>query len=301
MKTFKKALVIIMITVFASIPFSFSSASETGGLDPDIEAVIRGQLSEAETKLLFNPANYDSKLNSKLNGMPLENYPVLRVYTEMLWDKADYSFEALAEYADSCSSKFGYWQYLVLAEKPFALSLLKQYGIPELGIQYDYLEGVYFSKGVPSYVTDIMSMTGVITFDNEEYRVEGINCYDVLSSWLGAVVFIKTDRGVLVKYYEDAEAEGELFYQADYAEKAKAYYEYITSPEHNYDENGYGLGGGSISLRQFLMNRDKYEVKKPEPSSNGSVTKYVLMACGAALIAAAAVLKALKLKKRKRV
>ncbi len=260
------ALACFVLTAAMSAAFAVQ-----GSLDPAVAEVIRAQLSTEEAAMLSDPA----ALEQELEGVWTEGLPVLRVFTEIYWEKAGLTLEELTAWADACSGGNGFRDYVVFAEEPFRIRAISGDGALRVGLADD------FRNGVPRYIADIASSAGTVSFRGAKCVIEGISCFDALSLHMGAAVYFNTDKGVLVKYYEYADSEGELFSGEDFAEKAAAYNEYLTSYEHNYNENGEALGGAA-GFAGFL--KERYDTRGAQMSG----LKYAAAAFGVLALAAAA-------------
>lgn len=267
MKSLVKLIAIMLIVPIAFIVCSPVFASNSNNrLDPFIAELIQEQLTEEELAALSDTDKYDQNLL----GKQIMGYPILKVYTEVFWEKADLSLDELVSFADRYSNDLGFSDYVVFAENPFRIRMLNNGADIHIG-KVD--EGW---NNIPTYVSDLMTTSNKIVFQNNEYRIKGIRCFDALSSQQGAVVYFDTDKGALVKYYENSYSESIIYSEKDFSEKATAYYEYITSQQHNYNDDGEPLGGSMISFAAFLKNEKTASSDSVRKRGN---VKSVLISC----------------------
>ena len=130
-----------------------------------------------------------------------------------------------------------------------------------------------------------------MVFEGESCKIENIYCFDSTTSIFGASVYIKTDKGVFVKYYEYAHSQGVVFTETEFRKAAAEYYAFISSYENNYDENGEGLGG-TITFAEFLNSGAHGQT--PETGSGLAPVYIVLIICAAALALLPAVFKTIR-------
>ncbi|MBR5767091.1 MAG: hypothetical protein IKX86_00245 [Clostridia bacterium] len=271
-----------LITLAFAIIFAFSSAIilfveadyTNQVMDGKIIDVIKSQLSPEEYSELMATENYNNSLESDA----LKDYPILRVYNSVYWEYASNPFnEFMSKVLSSDSKKQHHLRYVVFGREVFSVVMLKwEDGSVTIGKARDY------DDSVPSMISDIINLQETIEVDGERYTIKNIYCFDETSSFKGAVLYLITDSGIFVKYYENESAEGMLFTEDDFRIKASEYHRYITSYEHNYNEKGEALGGRNVSFAEYLDLAPTF-LRNPGTSP----WKIILATCAAAAVIAA--------------
>ena len=83
----------------------------------------------------------------------------------------------------------------------------------------------YNNSEIPTYVQDLSNpLKDIVT--NQDCQLEGIYCFDANSSHQGTAVYIKTNQGVYVKFYENTTSSAKVFSEEEFRNMADAYYEY---------------------------------------------------------------------------
>ena len=206
-------------------------------IDQDIAQIIHSQLSEDDQNILKNSG-----------GFEVPNAPILKIYDEIFWALAGESLETILTKAEADCQAKTWREYYVFSDEPYLIRTFQnQIWKPD-------------NEKVPQYVKDIYGLSKYITVNGKESELKGIYCFDILSSYLGAAVYLQTDTGVLVKYYETSRSEAQVFFEDEFQAYGTEYFEYITSYELNHDENGSPLGGVHVPLAEYLNGRPLSEI-----------------------------------------
>lgn len=273
----------VIVTVFIAAAFSFGVFAETSlnGMDEDIISIINSQLTEQELSVLTDESNYDpSFAGASLNGVP-----ILRVHNSIYWKYSDKPLDELIAEAERYEDSISKYFYIVFDEEPYEIYVQNKDGAISIW------KAALWPDDVRTFFTDIADLSGETVIDGKSCKIENIYCFDSTNSMGGATVYLRTDKGVFVKYYEDGRSEGVIFTEAEFRNAAADYYDYITSYEYNYNESGEGLSG-TISLIEFLNSNSHGQA--PETGSSLTPVYIVLIICAAALALFPAVFKMIR-------
>ena len=94
-----------------------------------------------------------------------------------------------------------------------------------------------------TYAKDIANLSVQTEILGKQCKISQIVGFDEGHSHKGTAIYVVTDQGIFVRYYPDYISEGVWLTEQDYQTYAKAFYEYTTSYEYNYNENGEALNG----------------------------------------------------------
>lgn len=126
-----------------------------------------------------------------------------------------------------------------------------------------------------------MQIDDTVTILDNIVKVNNIFCFDSLNSHTGAAVYLITDNGVFVKYYEQSTSEAVCYSEEDFRLFMSEYYHFLTSCEHNYNENGEPLGGETPSLTAYLR-----EHPVPNDVQNDKTVLFVWLGIGLSVLTA---------------
>ncbi len=225
------AIFVLLIILLATGVLADEAVPQETLLDEKIAAVLKNQTNQEELEILQDTELYDDE---SMGGRVITEQPVLKMYP-VLWAIADQPLEEMLAAGEDRVSQRNHWRYLVLDDAPYVGIFLK--GKNLVGVNEEYPDKL------PNYISDIMEMTETLVVDKQEYQINGIYCFGQRTSYQEFAVYLVTDKGVFVKYYEDLYAEGQLFPEEEFRKYAAAYYAYRTSYENNYDEDGNALAG----------------------------------------------------------
>ena len=268
-----KRIVLLLITavfIIATIPLAVFADDTRHDMDEEIADIIDSRLTEAERVLLSD----GSKYSDSLKDVTLDGLPILKVY-QLHWEYSDKPLDELVAAVDKSDGKLKASFYVVFDEDPYKICVLKK----DDGSVLIGKTGA-LSDTTPTFFTDIKNLSGEMVFEGESCKIENIYCFDSTTSFFGASVYIKTDKGVFVKYYEYEQSQGVVFTETEFRKAAAEYSAFISSYEYNYDENGEGLNG-TLSFAEFL--NSGVHGQKPETGSSLTPVYIVLIVCAAAL------------------
>ena len=263
-------------------------------MDTRVVSLINGQLSNAELSVL------------KASGIPelvadgqfRSEYPVLKIYHELFTPKVGEPLETRLVEAEASYTQVNYTEYVQLNTKPYRIRVMNQNSNPSV-----FIDRECYSSTIPTYIADMMELSE--TFITEDTCVlEGIYCFDAENSHQGIAVYLKTDKGVYVRYYENSLSEAILFTEADFRTWAGAYYQYLISDENNYNENGEAVGGGNMSFLSFMQNEagienDRVEDDPVNPETRKNIY-YIIGAIAIVLLLIGSIVIIAKKKRKKR-
>lgn len=251
MKRILTLLLVLIISISMCIT-SYAADNQQADND-DLEIILSEQLDEADYQKLSNKNNYDSSIID----ITLEGEPIIKVYNEIFWNVSDLPVNDIVELADLSKTI----DYIVFEKSPVRLRMYD--------LDADYTIGLSPNSTSTKPVSDIQKFSNNMTILDTTCTVINIYYFDGFSSHMGASVYYLTTNGNFVKYYKDELSEGVWFTEDDYRRFATQYYDYLTSPENNYDENGEPIGGGTLSFLDFITNE---KVAAPDVGENKTVT-----------------------------
>lgn len=263
-------------------------------MDTSVVSLINGQLSNAEISAL------------KASGIPelvadgqfRSEYPVLKIYHELFTPKVGEPLETRLAEAEADYTQANYTDYVQLNTKPYLIRMMNQNSNISV-----FIDRERYSSTIPTYIADIMELSE--TFMTEDTCVlEGIYCFDAETSHQGIAVYLKTNKGVYVRYYENSLSEAKLFTEADFRTWAGSYYQYLISDENNYNENGEAVGGGGMSFLSFMQNAtgigdDRVEDNPVNPDTRKKIY-YIIGAIAIVLLLTGSIVILAKKKRKKR-
>jgi hypothetical protein len=206
-----------------------------------VALIINSQLSDSEKAELKN-AGATEDLN-------ISDIPVIKIFNELFCQEIGEPFDTLLAAANSYSDQAQFTDYAVLDSTPYPIRML--HGNQDLTMSVGKID---YTSTVPKYITDIMALSDRLVAENgSECKLEGVYCFDASAIHQGIAVYLKTDKGVYVNYYEDLTSEAQYFTEEEFRIQAGAYYNYLKSDENNYNENGEALGGNKESFASFTQ------------------------------------------------
>ena len=244
-----------------------------------IAVQISSQLSDAELAVLSDTDNYEESLKTALNGKKVTDFPLLKVYNEIYWSASNGTLSEIVTEAEKTCLKNGWCEYVVFDKSPYKIRVMSDAkGKYRIGISDSYTERT------PVYISDILSILTSSVSDGENSALKGICCFDATTSHQGAVVYLQTENGVMVKYYSKPDAVAIDYSEEEFKSYARAYYEKVSSYEYNYNEKGEALGGSNDSYLTVVQNQsNEIEPQRNEPASP---TVYIVVGIvGVAVIA----------------
>lgn len=236
---------LIMIIVLCSNTYA---DTETKGkefiMDTNIISIINSQLTDTEISELKDSGIPELAADEQFRS----ETPVLKIYNELFTSKVGEPLELRLAEAEAINSKASYTNYVILNAMPYMICRMNNDTNQNV-----FIDKECYASSIPTYISDIMALSKNF-FVEKDCVLEGIYCFDADTSYQGIAVYLKTDQGVYVRYYENSTSEAILFTEDEFRFRAGAYYNYLTSYENNYNEKGEALGDGSMSFLSFIQN-----------------------------------------------
>lgn len=226
----------------------------------------------------IDPTLFDETMDS----IVWNNQPYIFFFTRHLYNCTEMSLDELL--ADSFYNRAS--EVVILNDTPIGIARYK----------YDTKIGA-FDFPVYTYLQDILDGKATQEFLGEVCTVINVHCFGINTSWDEKDVLYITDKGLYVRCYANGSAEAVEFDWDSYCVIAKAYSDYITSPELNFNENGELLAGCSTSFLEFAENPTKYV---PDYGKEPESPWLVWCLAGVGVVAVAAAATAVFLIRRKR-
>lgn len=244
---------IICISLISLFAVSVSASSINSG-DTDL-VKFSSQLSSEQLSLLKNSDLYDDSMS----GITVEDQPIVIIYNEMFWNRAEQSLEVMVK---ELTEKSILPDYVLLNETSTRIQTLqKSDGQMTIRVRETYAQDT-----LPTYLQDLISSNGTsCKILGENRTIANVICFDGSSSHQGIAVYYVTDSNdTYVRYYESRTDEAVEFSLADFQKHGVAYNEYITSDEYNYTKDGEPLYGGTVSFVEFIHSDITKADEQPE-------------------------------------
>lgn len=220
---------------------------DTEKIDSALTDIFSKQITESEFNILTNSEYYDTSMQ-KVN---INNKPTMKIYNYIYWSLSDKPLQTIVSEANKEKWK----DYIVFDDTPLKIRVLQDEESSSVGVNEEYTT-------VPQFISDIQNLQEDITICNINCKLEDIVCFDGNSSYQGVIVYLKTDQGIFVKYYENYNSSALVFTEDEFSKYAIDYYNYISSYEYNYNSDGEALGGNNLTFALFLQN--DYIDEEPE-------------------------------------
>ncbi len=266
MKRSFKALITIILSISMLLTMNLSifaddAQGEETSMDADVVLLINNQLSEEEISIFKNSDNPDIEFSE------LSNYPILNVFNSpFYYSQIGETLDILLSSVKEDSKKLHNSTYIALDDTPYLLKTFTKDNKTTISVTESYQ-----SSEIPNYILDIMALTKELTVV-DKCNLQGVYCFDGSSSHQGCAVYLRTDKGVYVKYYESSASKAILFSENEFRAYASEYYEYLVSDDNNYDEDGEPIVGGTKSFLSFVesINSDAKENESTDISETTS-------------------------------
>ncbi len=147
-----------------------------------------------------------------------------------------------------------------------------------------------------SWLRDLLSSDNILQINGEKAFIQDVYCFDDHTSFAGIVVYLLTDKGTYISYYDMPKSEPVLMSEAEFTPCAKRYYDKMI--ESAYDENG-DPTGGNLSFLDFIGDA---EIQNPiQGQKQDNRTALILGIAGGCLLLGCGVAAAILItRKRKR-
>ncbi len=251
-----KKVLIILLTVICCLTSALSSvAKESKNVDSKFNESLKDSLLQNLTtkdkEILFNSKDLDSSVAK----VDLSDKPIVKCYTEHLWGEFENGLQSAVSHGENAVMEP---YYIVFDTQTYKIGRWTDNGVERAVVLDTYTE-------LPRYLKDIQLLDSEIKTDSSKHTIENIVCFDMSHSFFGIVVYLVTDGGNIVKYYEDETSEAMVFSEEEFKLRAKKYYDFLISPENNYDENGNFVGGNSVTFAGYVQNNP---INSSENNSN---------------------------------
>lgn len=248
-------LAVVMVLLLCVTAFAEDESQERKlSMNTEVISIINSQLSDSE-KAALKDADI-SELVIDNQNMPV--VPVIRVFNELFFAEIGEPLDTLLATVKSYGDEAKFTEYVVLDSTPYLIRMHRS--APDSKVSVGMIS---YTSTVPRYIADIMMLSEFPDIRNG-CKLEGVYCFDATTSHQGSAVYLKTDMGVYVKYYEDLTSEALVFSEEEFRVRATAYYNYLISHENNYNENGEALGGNKVSFASFTRSNHANLSKKTE-------------------------------------
>ena len=259
---------LLLFSVLLAIVIGAVEASALDNTNNIIVEILSNQLSQQEFAELTNDNNYDSSVKKEI----IVGNPILRIHSEIYWSLSDNSLDDLLSNVQKIESDAKYSDYIVFADNIIKIRLMKyDNGTIKIGKVCEYTD-----ISLPIFIKEICDITDLIDINGDICKVENVYYFDATSSYQGAVLYLKTDKGVFVKYFEDKFSEGKIYTEEEFATKSAEYYQFISSNKNNYNEEGEPVGGGRTTFIEYQKTKDNVDV----PDREINVNDYVIIVSG---------------------
>ena len=253
----KKAttLIILLALLFSlNIPINAEESKTSCIKDTQLREKLTNSISKEELDILGNKDIWFD-LDNLDEDIDITNKPILKVFKENIWWVAHLPLDEITNiFSEKAKTQMKTVDYVVFDEKPMRFSVGDNIKTDDTD---DYVVTPSYELPGAPFISDVMNLSCTTEILNISCEIENLIVFDSFSSHLGAMLYASTNKGIFVKYYADQASEGAWFAEEDFQKYAKAYYEYTTSYEYNYNEKGEPLAIGSTSLLDFI--ETKYE------------------------------------------
>lgn len=228
-----------------------------------ILTIIANQDEINDNDYLYDTEAYDDSLI----GQDFKNDIAIRIYYQYFWDLGNKSIAEIQAIANSSP-----YCYVVFRDEPILVSM------------YTRSDGTYKVfcepfEDVPTYIQDMMDSDIYNSeLNNDDNTYNKILCINDDNSHKGITVYYLGDKSNIVRYYESSYSESTDFSLSDFQKYSVDYYEYATTYENNYDENGSPLCGTLTFLEYISKEKESTSNSNsaPEESENNFVQVIII-------------------------
>ena len=234
----KKVVCLLLIIAFT---MSFSMLAFADGENVDEKFLDRFPIvnSEEYLEILKNEELYYKNMKDFVIN---DDSIVIQLYACLLFFfEYDFDYDTMQQRALELAKEQKYHLFAVINDDD----------IEFVSYNYDHFENfsLYMYESMReeyTYLNDIMNMTVNTEICGVKCQVERIACYDLEAAHYGTLIYIDTDQGVFVRYYDDFAAPAIEMTEEEYKIRAEQYRNYLYSlPD--------GIGGGT-SFAEFIEN-----------------------------------------------
>lgn len=218
-------------------------------INENIGSIMVSQLTDEEFNVLSNSDLYDFTMQSK----NISDKNVIRIYhNSITFQDVKPLDDYISDYKITDKSN-KQRVYLVLDENPYEVQVSKQLNTISVIDDCYALEISLFDK----IISDLQK---TFVFIDNEYNLQGLYFFESNYHKDGITVYLKTDKGVLVRYYEYYSfGDFQMFTEEEFIKYVKDYQNYLKTINDIRDENGdlkYAdlKYGGGMSFTEFVSN-----------------------------------------------
>lgn len=273
----KKMTVVLLIVVLLCCMLLIPAHA-----DDEDNTPLRDVLINKNTEMVDDFMDPDL-FQESMEGVVWEDQPILFVFTRPLYHCTEMTLDEILQ------DSFQNWssQIVILHDDPIGISRYKsktKIGAFDFPV-YRYLQDILDGKAIQEFLGEKCHINNVFFFgihtDNNEHDVLYV-----------------TDKGLYVRCYANGSAEPIEYDWDSYCVIARAYHDYISSYEYNFDENGNIIAGGNLSFLEFAENPTKYVPDYGKEPQDNTLT-WILAGAGVVAVTATAATILLFRRKRK--
>lgn len=254
MKKQKLIILFLLSALLFTLPAHAETTAYTEESNANVNAFASTPLSDAELSVLLNTSYY----HTDMEGITVAGKPIIKVYNYAYWELSNTSFENIIFQADQSERM----DYVILGNEPIRISKV---------LWQDEILIYRYPKSISNFIVE--NIFSNVELFGKQCTVSEIYIFDETHSHAGAFVYLITDQGNFVKYYETALSSAVVFTEEMFLDYAASYYQYVSSYEYNYDENGAPKGGGTVSFLSYIEHNASNNTENPNSNAtenNGS-------------------------------
>ncbi len=202
----------------------------------------------------------------KWSDIDFESLNIIPAYFNEGWNVSENSLESIKEYAKS-SDALALNGYLLFNDD---YAFIVNYDFGNFQITYPSV--------VPGFINDILTNKPIDHPDAQDATVLEMYACSSFHIKREVILYLVTDKGTFVKYYEDEDSEAVTFTKADFEEYGGAYWDSVYKPTRVEDIRG----DGSISFASYIASGAIDELKQNKMI--GNIITYTLLSFVAAAI-----------------
>lgn len=231
----KRLFFTVIICMFFVLAQLICAENTNQSIEPEISTVFSNQLSSKELNDLQNKDLYsfDYELTHA------ESRPIMKIYNAVYWFCSHKSLDEILSYAEQSTV----CDYVILDE---------DIRVRKLDLKEKVSIGISPQSSSYNYIKDLKEINVVYNILGNKCNILQIYCFEGFTSYQGASIYFVTNQGTFIKHYEKGDSQGVWFEEKQYQIYAQEYYNYISSPENNYNENGEPIGGAQLSFISFV-------------------------------------------------
>ncbi len=239
----KKRFVSVCVYIVTIVLLSLLYCSNVFAEQTSIVDIINKNTPASDSEI-FDTSLYQSNMQ----GEDLTDKTLVRAYYTSIWWKVSQSPDELIKIMNEGGLEDS---YIVLSNDPYFALVEKKQGKISVSKNHEYRDDTKFIEDIK---TSKVYQSKLIEANTE---ITGILCFDGNYEHNGVVVYYIAGDDTVVMYYEDYNSEAQVYTLSDFQKYGVAYFEYSTSYEQNFTEDGEPIYGGKISFNTYVA--DVYE------------------------------------------